>query len=407
MLKNKQLLLLILIFLIYGTFSSPTPDDPGLWEAIIGTLLVLLAGRGVITAIGGILMRRPIVPGYVIISFAWLLIVPSVVGILLRGNDLTDFVRDFLPFFYLTLPLFLARRISENPESWKNVLQWGLVYVGLAFAVRFYQVAEGEIWVTPIYDFVGYFNQDPAVLFSATFLTLGAVNFLYERRWLSSIAALITGGFIYSSVAFQALRAQIILVVLALFVLYLYTLWRYPGRLATWVPLFGLAVGFLTLSPMRTKLLWVIEMINAKTEAAGVLNMRNVEIYEVLQHFLSRIDLFLFGDGWGAKLYMSTSDSEVRFTHAGLTYFIWKSGLIGVMALLAIIYWIVKQILLGWRYTPKDGWFLTFWLSCFNAVFAYFFIEPGYKMLTFGFVLCLIFAESCSRKSNQRVEVRL
>jgi len=389
--RNKRVLLLVLIFFIYGTFSSSTPDDPGPWEAILGLLLVLLVGWGAIGAMGGeFLNRKPVVPAYVIAAFAWLLIVPSVVGFLIRGHDLFDYFRDLIPLLYLLLPVFLSRHMSKDTELWKHVLQWGLCFVGVVYSLRFFLEAEGEIWTTTVYGGLDYFVMDPAVLFGATFLLVDGLNFFYSGRLLWATITIFAGAFAYSSILAATVRAQIVVIVLATLVLVLIRILEHPKRFNTWAPLVAIALGLTIVTDLVVWVSWVVDSVAAKTEFAGLANLKDEEIVEILRHALSRLDVLLLGDGWGAKLYMSSSGGEVRYAHNVFFYFLWKTGILGIFSCLGVFYWIAKHLIALWQASLQNLRLLALWLACFNVVVVHSGLEPGFKMLTFGFILCLI-----------------
>lgn len=387
--ENRRLWLLVLVFAIYGTFSSSTPDEPGLWEAILGILLILLVGFGGFAAMGGeLLALRPAVPPYVVSAFIWLFVAPTIVGVLVRGHNIGDYLRDLIPFLYLMLPVFLARNMKKYPETWRNLIEWGLSFVALAFVLRFYlSVNDQDIWVVTIHGGMDYFIMDPAVIFSATFLLATGLNFWYSARRVVATVTFLSGAFAYSALLAATVRAQIVMVFGAILVVVVLRVSRSPGRFSAWAPLLAVTLSVLAFGDVMQWVSWIAASIASKTDVAGLANMRDVEMLEILRHVSSGWHVLLFGDGWGAKLYLSTSSDEVRFAHNLLLYLLWKTGVLGLVAFSGMFYWIARHLTVIGRRSLRDSRLLPLWFGCFNVLVIHAGLEPGFKMLSFGFVL--------------------
>src|SRR4051812_36752154 len=95
-------LLLAAAILLYAAAGSPTPDNPGIVEALIGALLLLAAEPGSAASI-----FHPRAPwrraGQALALYG--LSVP-VIGGLAHGAGLTAILRDIIPFLFLLLPFF-------------------------------------------------------------------------------------------------------------------------------------------------------------------------------------------------------------------------------------------------------------------------------------------------------------
>lgn len=381
--------LLVAIFFIYAVFSESTPDDPGLPEAILGGLLILLVGvTGALRAIGSELVEtRPSVPRYAVVAFVWLLVAPTAV-LLVRGNDFGDFVRDIIPLMYLLLPVLVIGHLREAPEKAVRLIQRGLSFVGLAYAIRFFNTSEGELFQTTLLGGIEYFTMDPAVIFGATFLLCVGLHLFSQRRLVASAAALLAGGITFGSILASTARGQIALVLCGVALFAWLQIWKRPLRLRSWLPVMLAAAAFLYFD-----LMWLVEFavdtVTAKTESAGITNTRDIEVKEILAYAGSGVDVFFFGGGWGHKLFLTTIGVEARFAHNVFFYLLWKTGALGLIAFLAICWWIFKAFIGMWR-RRSDPWVMALWLASFNVLVIHGNLEPGYKMLPFGFVLCLI-----------------
>lgn len=392
---NWRFCLLVVVFFIYGLFSSSTPDNPGMWEALLGVMLILVAAYGAIRASGGeLLSLKPSVPVYVIVAFAWLIVVPSIIGLLIRRNDPVNFLRDVIPLIYLMIPVFFAPQIKIAPEAWKKILLWGLSFVGVVYTLRHFWDAQGQLFVTTLYGGKDIFHMDPAVLFTATFLLVYGFKLFDSGRWMCAAGSFLAGAFVYSPLLISTLRAQVVLVLVAILVVVLNRIGRFPRRISSWVPIL-IVLSLLTIDGLTEWIAVVVNSIIAKTTAAGLVNNRDAEFREILAHVSSRWDMFLFGDGWGSKLFLTTS-GEVGYSHNIVMYLLWKTGLLGLLACSGIFCWIAKYLFFIWRLAFCKTELLALCLGCSNALIVYGGIEPGYKILTFGFVFCLILAAAYS-----------
>lgn len=391
--------LLLLALLVYGCFSDPTPDDPGMAEMLIGALLVALALRDTLRLLGGeLLFRHPAIPSYVLLSIAYLIIVVSIVGLLVRGNAFSDFVRDFIPLLFMFFPLFIWRDIREHPEIWSAALLWGIVLSGILLGARFLE--EGTQTSTEYYLILSehYLNQDPSVLFAATFLILASFVAASLHRYYYAAAALLAGSIAYSSVIFGVMRLQIIMVAGSVAILAGIGFLR--GKRWLGVSILTMVSAMLVVDGMGDSpglMESVLFAIQSKSDLAGLVNQRDIEMSEVLNQVFSTPDYLLAGAGWGAKIFTSSMGGEVRFLHNLAPYILWKGGLLGLVALIAYFLWIYQRssgyilAALCGRLSFLD---LAIVLGILNSLLVYTFVEPGYKMLTYGGVLALLLARS-------------
>ncbi|PZQ45264.1 MAG: hypothetical protein DI551_07925, partial [Micavibrio aeruginosavorus] len=149
---------------VYALAGSPTPDHPGIIEAVVGGLLLLsLAAAGLHRAVDFNFSGS----GYLKALQAFFLtglVLPSLAGAYL-GNDHWLIVRDVLAFAFLGLPLFLTRIFQESMRA-TEILCRLYVFAGLAFAVRTLMPAF-NIWI-PQGELL-YLSNSPLALFAAVF----------------------------------------------------------------------------------------------------------------------------------------------------------------------------------------------------------------------------------------------
>jgi len=156
---------LCLTILAYALWGSPTPDNPGVFELVLGVLLIFIVGfEGIGYAFR---IRQASVPPPVTIAQMFLFaglsfpVIAAVVG----GNPFSYAVRDLAAFLFMLLPLFLWPLLKREPKAC-SILLYSVVALGLIFAVRmrlaFPFIGEGH----SLY----YLFNMPSVLFAAIYL---------------------------------------------------------------------------------------------------------------------------------------------------------------------------------------------------------------------------------------------
>lgn len=399
----------MLAFLLYGLFSDPTPDNPGLIEAAIGLLLMAFVGTGAFKAIGAELAfpAKRTLPTPVVLGFVWLITVPSLIGVL-RGADALDFARDVIPLLYLLLPALAMPTLSENPEKSVRIILWGFAFVGVMYTVRFLHQVTGTFGEETLFGGIEVFIMDPAVLFSATFLLMLGTKLFFDRRLIAAVTVLAVGAFIYAVLASTGLRAQIVLVAFAVAFMLLLRLLKHPVRFTSWLPVLVVA-GVVLFTDVGDWVDFVVNTMLTKTEDSGLANSRDLEMAEVLELVSNDPMTLLFGAGWGAKLYLSTSGDVVRYTHSTFFFLLWKTGLLGLIFFAPLFLWVAGRFVALGKIALRDPVLLAIWFGCLNVLVVYGILEVGYKILTFGFTLCLILlvghvreGAAASRRSSGR-----
>ena len=106
----------LLLALVYGGFSSSTPDSLGIAEIFILLNLIFITlscGKYIFYS------RNHTMAFAVVMSFiAYLILV-----YLFRQNNFSSFLRDIVPMIYMTIPLFMSSVMKSNPKKFISVFE--------------------------------------------------------------------------------------------------------------------------------------------------------------------------------------------------------------------------------------------------------------------------------------------
>ena len=385
----------LLICLVYGAGSTPSPDSIGLPEIAIGFLLVILVGWQGLASLAGLrdAFADRFVPGYVRLSAAYLLVVPSIHGLFFMDNSLADFVRDFVPMIYMLLPLLILHKIGARPELWLSVTVVGLCMIGFLFAVRFFLDIGGGIVEIGSRPLVGT-NRDnpmqyPAMLFFLSFTTCAGVYMsLKGKRFLLGLVLLLVSVVPWTVMIASVMRAPIALTLIAVV---LVALWPVRGgRITPQSLLFVMAggVAVVAFSPglIVEGVLGGMDLLVKKTTEHG-LNARDIEAMAVLSN-IDSVPVLLFGEGLGGLISNPIGDGGGwRFVHNYFLYFLFKTGIVGLMALFAYLFWMARIV---WRSDWRDEKNFLILVSMLSPVGVAMLLEPSFKSMSFGFLLFLV-----------------
>lgn len=373
--------------LVYALFSAPTPDRIGIAEILV--LAGLLVGIGVsgVMQTAGLSVEEPAprwhFPARLLLLFG--LSVPLVTG-LAQGHLFSLVLRDIIPFLFLLLPLFLSPSfINRVPLA--KLFPYMLCLMGLIFVVRVMasfaiNVGAGHFPLGFMPD-PGNLVNAPTVLFAALFLSGTGGLWLIESRTVPE--ALRAGGCFLLALALLAGMAGI--GQRAHIGAWALTVALWTGMLAVKRPLslwrigLVLAVVSIALWPFATEILTGLAQ---KTSMVG-LNNRAEEALAVWESFRDRPLALLFGQGWGASITSpAVGPYPVNYTHSLLTTYLLKTGLCGLVLVLAYLGMFAGGIWrILWAY-PVAG----------LAVAAPFLIDitlyASFKTLDFGLLLVLI-----------------
>lgn len=380
--------------IIYGIFGSPTPDGFGIAESLVGFFLVIAVG--VFMPIGQFFQKD--LPfwmrmGQVFLLFG--LIVPLGVAIM-AGQDMGSVLRDLIPFMFLFLPIFMYPTFKDSAQACILVLS-GFIFVGLLFSMRslFLRFSSGDALL--------YLENMPSVLFACLFLIGSAFRSAFKG------ASLLRSGGFYTAIVIAILpflsmfyslqRASVGAVFLFIFAMLVYTFVRAPGRALNIVilVLIGGSVLFLTLgdAPILQDMFASLATFEDKTHKVGF-NNRAQEFSAVWDVVTTNQATFLFGMGWGAQFDSpAVGGLSVNFTHNFFSYFLLKTGLVGVVCASAYILGLCAVLV---RVTLKNP---AFGLALMAPILIDLTLYASFKSLDFGLTLLMIpLALIYSKKSN-------
>lgn len=396
-------LLALSIFVIYGLFSSPTPDSIGLAEALIALLLVALIVSSFDLRV--LFVRSSTKVDFLVICALcfWLLMtVLPLVG-MLRGNNLNDVIRDMIPALYAFIFLLLWTSSSMNKASIESAIILGLVFVGMAFSLRYFQV-DGVNWrnvgKATMFGDMRYLPQDPAVTFAAIFSLCEAFRFLNRKNLIFCITLLLISGVCISALIGMSVRAPILLYFLVV-ALYATIIGNLGIRFAIALLLIVLAInGWQTIESTGG-------IISNKFSSVGF-NSKEKEALAILAQIFQNPWIFFFGTGWGGLIETPTLSSEVRFVHNFALYYFVKAGLVGLIFAAALIYksfFVLLGVVCKWAFAPRfKACFVNYESSVAIAILATFssslFLQANFKSLSFGFLMFLALRLACMVPSN-------
>lgn len=388
-----KIYMLFAVGLVYGGFSSSTPDAIGIPEMLIGLLLVMIVGlRGAISPITSFTTstRGSLLLPILQVSFLYLCIVPTVYGLAFNQVDPIDWVRDIIPFFYMFLPVLWIPLLRQNPQAWTQAIAYVLTVIGTLFAIRFFLIDDisiQEIGRAIMFGDMNYFPMDPAVTFAAVFSMLEGFRALESRSVRRSLIWFMLSAISLASLAAMMVRAPLILysVVMIGRVLTLKArgFWGVSVKVIT-------VISFLSISIVAVPL---IELILAKMESVG-LNAKDAEIQAVIDFVLSGPASLLFGTGWGGTFLSPAVGVQVRFVHNFSGYFLLKAGIVGLAIAALIVLRIYPCLVYRWVKAHKPSirsytLFNSLHAACFVALSSSFFLQANYKSLSFGLVLAI------------------
>lgn len=189
--SNIYFYLYISICILQGGFSTSTPDNIGYIEVFIGFLLVLLFNPVVIAisfrdVYARICAWDPMFLGLIVALFYFFIFI-SFHGLVVNENELSDFIRDFIPLIFLLIPMLGYSHLSIYDRASLNSqrLAWGLFFLGLGYLVQYIMSEDFNIYDVGarlmIGDSTDNILQDPSVSFLASFSCLNSI-YLFRRK---------------------------------------------------------------------------------------------------------------------------------------------------------------------------------------------------------------------------------
>lgn len=404
-----------LVFLAYSlvAFGSPMPPKITWLEIVMGCGLLM----------GGIALAGPAIQKIRHEKSAmWclglttsLFFIPLCIG-LMRGNALSDMMRDIFPFLFLIAIPFLL--VYSTPPTGRvavsALIATALVFVGICTAITFFwdslnlfgsaeqmvsstrnyfaQISEAQTAQTAQtadYEKMrAYFLKpyDPAMLFTAIFLSAWGMVLMVRswRGWLPGMFLVGMGALIAYGFMILGLRAYTAFFAVSILTMCLYMLRKR-----------GLYVRFMPIVLVACAVLWpqieaVMQLLWAKQHTIGS-NGKVGEWLAVVTTIYATPQTMLFGIGWGGILENPIYLNETtRFTHSVLSFYLLKTGVIGLGILLTVIGLLLTyfQKTRGGNRLDISGLILL--VSCTPPLLIGVLFQPTYKILSYGVILTLL-----------------
>jgi len=361
---------------LYAVAGSPTPDNPGMVEAVLGFFLILAVGTSLRGGIDLRLSRNFFLKSLQVL-FLCGLILPTLSGVYF-GNDTGLILRDILAFSFLGLPLFLSEKLGQDERTTK-ILCGLLIFCGLAFALRTL-IPAFNIWI-PQGELL-YLSNSPLALFAAVF-SAGCVwkglEDLTRPALIRAAGGLAALALLLAAMLLDVQRATIGAVILTFIILSLFSLIRSPRKAL--VPLAALIILGAVIYPLLHDTLQVMAQ---KTSMVG-LNMRTQEALAVFNALSAVPETFFIGRGWGSVFSSpAVGGLDANYTHSLLTTMALKGGMILFAFSLLMVLAALYQIFLIFQRDRVQG------LALFWPLIIPVFLYASHKSLDFGLLLLMI-----------------
>ena len=380
-LKDYRLCFFFAAIFLYGGFSSPTPDQPGLIELAISLLFIVSVGVGGIYQNISNLLRGGRLPKWKLsglILFLYGLIVPTILT-LYHDASLSIVIRDLVAFIFLCLPLFVLPFLLQS-QKWQALFEYGLLFIGLAFAVR---VLFLDFSFFTKHEELLYLANSPLVLLSGLYFTLLAFDKISKLHNAKNFLVMLgCVGFAILPMAAMYIdfqRASFLALGVSMTMFLGLELIRTPLK-----SVLSLAVLCGMVFIFYPYIVDVIENVSVKTSKVG-LNMRYQEWLAVWSVAMANPMSLLFGQGWGAEFASpAVGGLNVSYTHSLITYMLLKTGIIGLgLTLVYVLFIFEKVVRLVFIKTVKGSALI--WPFIIPIM-----LYASYKSLDYGLVLTLI-----------------
>lgn len=377
---NSEMYVFFSMSVLYGLFGTPIPKGFSFVELYNSVGIAWLLYKSVKYSAAGRHLD------ILLVCAIYMIIVPTFFGLVIYQNEFQDFIRDFLPIVTFLMPIWMRPIVEKDVKNWGILIEGCIFLSGAGLAIRYFASAGSGAFNEVIVSYEAPLNQCPSVIFVAISPLVAACYFKYStsvRIMLFFISFLC-----FATLAMAVMRAQVFLVAF-FWLIGMVFLFKNDGLLKGAKYFFGGSIALIFVYIFYfDQIYWASDMMMKKTESAGLLNARDAEFMAVKSFFEDNYYHTLFGAGWGAEMYLPTAAGIVRFTHNGLLFFIWKTGLIGFIVLLLMI---CRGIVAIINYLRMYG-ALAFYriLGLLGSVIVFGIIEMGYKMLMFGVILTLL-----------------
>ncbi len=401
--------LFIIALLLYPSISNPFPSNIGVAELLIGFLFVLSIDYPHLLPLDPKSFRLGftyLVPLQIILFI--LLFVPTLVIIASSKFTLADYIRDVIPFLYIFIPFFYYSLIYSK-FKWHLYLPWIISIMGSILSLRYLYAIYAAYGLVPFLslgnasyrDDLLYLTYDSSAHFSAVFLLSSSILLMSKQKYALSVSAFLLGMLSFLGNLLVAQRAPTFLTIFSVFAFSIITFARYRKKYFIIIGLFGFAVlliasiqfnDLLSSLLVDTEKIPIFSKLLEKQEKFG-LNSKDSELYTVLDIVLSSAPKLIFGIGWGSVFQDPIiPEVEVSFTHSAFTYFLLKTGLLGLFCFIFYLFIIAKSFFSNSisRHSTTNE-FMTHktlvFLSALPAIIIGVFFQVSYKTLSFGVVL--------------------
>lgn len=371
--------------LLYAA-STPFPKGLGVIELVIAGLLVFAFFKPVIR-----LLRLDGL-GHGLMFYA-LLALP-LLGAMVHQNSVSDIVRDFIPLFYLLIPIFLASYKYDASAFVMRIVPYAAALVGLVFSLRELSdwMVLGPLAAGVMRQTEEYLIQSPLVLFASTFFLLQGFRLLFISPFKASV-------FLLCSVPpllgfyFVVLRAPLVLSLLVP-MLYACLIFR-KRRLFILVP----ALGVISLIYVPVDVEYIFQLFVTKQLNYGD-NNKLAELLEISRSVLGQNDSFtlLLGKGVGGVWVSPAVGAEVSYAHSLLGYALLKLGLVGSLMFFIFTFVLIARGAMATWTLKREPEALAIFMSTWPSLFVNIFLEAGFKAFGFGIILAIFFI--CTRSGG-------
>jgi hypothetical protein len=364
---------------LYAVLGSPTPDNPGWVELVLGILLVLAVGVSAAFYRVSHALATGAYQRFLSVLFLYGFAGLTVVGSL-QGQDADIALRDVSAFLLVCLPVFLSRSFENDESAYKGLIA-AIIIVGLVFSLRallpFYGVLSAP-------DELLYLANSPLVLFTALFLLSDIFEEIGQKR--ISLFTVIKGALLVVPLAAMLIdvqRAPITAIALTFIIMSVRLFFHNYRRGLIFVAL--IAFGIYYIWPVFDL---VVQEIVVKTAQVGA-NMREEELRAVWAAIEGSWMSVLFGTGWGGVFNAPTVGGlSVSYTHSFLTYMLLKGGLVGLSLTLLF----TGSVLVALWHTARQD-FSRFMVMIWPFLIPLL-LYASHKSLDYGLILLFIFVSA-------------
>ena len=389
-----------LVIVLYALFGTPTPDQIGVIEGVIGALLLFALIHPELNA----LWKTPlpyavdwVYAGRMALLFGMSL--PVLVGIM-QGNQQGAVLRDIVWLCFMVMPVFL---IGIFPAGQYKRLVALCVFAGWVLALReILRVLGAESAILGGAEATAYLGNSPLVLFSAIMLAGYGLAILIEnpRRIIFAFFLFTLSLIPIGAMVMGMQRASLGLFVMSLFILGFSGVRVRPFRALACLIVLGaiMAVFWQDISALGSVLM-------EKTAQVGF-NRRAEEWLAVWNHIRSNPMNVLLGTGWGG-IYSSPAvgGMSVHFTHGALSYVLLKTGVAGLFVFGLYFYTFGRKT---WNIVMQASTLrsLAFGLALFCPFMIDVTLYASFKSFDFGVLLVLMaFAPRLIEGKEQQILV--